>query len=401
MKMIAQTTVVGGRHERGKPGGFVKVQSDLANTLRCVVVPATALIRHSHIFQHLIKHFVLPCSSLINMSITVLLFIFNSCIFSSMPRKKRGHPLNTTYHVMLRGNFGSPVFIDDQCYLNFYDLLKRCCTQYGCKIYLFCLMTNHVHLVMHIANIPLSKVMMSLASNHSRRLNSLLNRKGHVFQDRYQAKPVSDSQYLLELCYYIHQNPVKAKMVKSVDDYPWSSHHCYMGNQSLPWLSKDHLLMRLSQKVLNSQDHYHDFIYQRAGCEITTNLLALDESGNIKMINSINEKTRAPSGCSLSIISINEIITEVCSLLKIEGKLIESISLQRDVVFARSVIAYIAHYSAGYTLRQIASFFGLMPDSLSRTMHKQACAAKFNEAVRKASYRLIKKQSEKISAFNV
>jgi len=237
---------------------------------------------------------------------------------------------------------------------------------------------------------------MNISSSHARKMNKRLNRVGHVFQDRYQAIPVKDDEYFLELCYYIHQNPVKAKMVKSVDDYPWSSHHCYLGNKSFPWLSVSFLQSILAKKFLNSQNLYADFIQQRANCEIKTSLLQVDDKGNIRIMGSVNEQARKSPDRNLSLISINEIITEACNYLAIDETLIASASFQRNVVFARSLIAYIAHYSAGFTLRHIAEIFRLMPDSVSKTMHKHAVMAKFKTAEKNIAYRLKIKQSEKL-----
>ena len=238
--------------------------------------------------------------------------------------------------------------------------------------------------------------MMSIASLHARKMNKRLNRVGHVFQDRYQAIPVKDDEYLLELCYYIHQNPVKAKMVKSVDDYPWSSHHCYLNNQSFSWLSVSFFQSILAKKYINSQNLYASFIQQQAECEIKTSLLQVDEAGNIRIMDSVNEQARKSPDRNLSLISINEIVAEVCNYLNINGTLIASASFQRDVVFARCLIAYLAHYSAGFTLRHIAEIFRLMPDSVSKTMHKHAVMAKFKTAEKNIAYRLKIKQSDKL-----
>jgi putative transposase len=137
----------------------------------------------------------------------------------SMPRKPRIHRVNGFYNVMLRGNYRQGE--------QFCELLQACTQKFLCKIHLYCLMTNHIHLVIEIGDIPLSKIMQSLSSRIAQIINKSLQRSGHLFQGRYKDKIIYDEKYLLELCFNIHMNPVKAKMVGCLDDYPWSSHCVY------------------------------------------------------------------------------------------------------------------------------------------------------------------------------
>ena len=119
-------------------------------------------------------------------------------------------------------------------------------------------MTNHIHMVIEVGDIPLSKVMQSVSARYAGYYNKKNNRIGHLFQGRYLEKLVVDSQYLLELCFYIHQNPVKANMVSNMSDYLWSSHSAYRNRVRLSWLFCDPVLRVIEQ--FSGEASYEAFI---------------------------------------------------------------------------------------------------------------------------------------------
>lgn len=178
-----------------------------------------------------------------------------------MPRRRRIHHLSAVYHVMLRGNYRQDIFLNDNDRNYFLHLLEQAIIKFDCKIHLFCLMTNHVHLVVEVNNIPLWKIMLSIASTYSRYNHKQTNRKGHLFQGRYKAKLVRDEKYLLELCFYIHLNPLKAGIIHNLDLYDWSSHLDYSNRRKLPWLSIDFISSIIKREVkIDPNPSYIDFI---------------------------------------------------------------------------------------------------------------------------------------------
>lgn len=102
-----------------------------------------------------------------------------------MPRKLRIHHKNFFYHVMLRGNFRQSLFFDNDDRIAFLEILEIATHKYLCKIHLFCLMTNHVHLVIEVDHIPLSKIMQHIASVFARKINKKYRRVGRFFQGRF------------------------------------------------------------------------------------------------------------------------------------------------------------------------------------------------------------------------
>lgn len=149
-----------------------------------------------------------------------------------MSRKPRIKSTTGIYHVMLRGLNGQELFHKEDDYLFFQKRLLQLSHPKDaggepmeplCYIYAYCLMTNHVHLMLRTAGKDLSEVVKSLAVSYARYYNHVFSRRGYLFQDRFRSEPVEDFNYLITLFRYIHQNPIKAGLVNDVDAYRWSS----------------------------------------------------------------------------------------------------------------------------------------------------------------------------------
>ncbi len=182
-----------------------------------------------------------------------------------MARKPRIHLPGGVYHVMVRGNGGQDIFLssDDRCH--FLLLLQEGVVRFGHRIHAFCLMTNHVHLAVQVADIPLSRIMQNLSFRYTRWFNRRQRRTGHLFQGRYKAVLVDRDAYLLELVRYIHLNPVRAGMVKEAGDYEWSGHRACVGLDTLPWFTVDYVLGQLADNVARARRRYAAFV--RDGAE--------------------------------------------------------------------------------------------------------------------------------------
>ncbi len=149
-----------------------------------------------------------------------------------MPRKEREHSETGIYHVMLRGINRQDIFDEEEDYWAFIralssiqyrledDQVTRICT---CHIYAYCLMPNHVHLLLCEKEWKVGEVIKSIASSYVLYYNKKYGRTGHLFQDRFKSEPCNDSAYFITLFRYIHQNPVKAGISKDAKEYRYSS----------------------------------------------------------------------------------------------------------------------------------------------------------------------------------
>lgn len=141
-----------------------------------------------------------------------------------MPRKARLYSDTGFYHVMLRGIDRAALFHSDEDRIFFIKLLERYCCD-GFKIHCYCLMDNHVHLI--VQSDLLSEYMHRLAVSYATFFNSKYNRTGHLFQNRFRSEVLETEGSVLRCSRYILQNPVKAGLATSVFTYRWSSWQCY------------------------------------------------------------------------------------------------------------------------------------------------------------------------------
>lgn len=312
-----------------------------------------------------------------------------------MPRKHRIHYPAAIYHVMLRGNNKAKIFYAHEDYEIFYKYLNHVIEYYDCKIHFFCLMTNHVHLVIEIKTIPLSKIMQSLTAAFTMKMNRRYKRCGHLFQGRYKAKVISDDEYFLALCYYIHQNPVNAKIVKELDEYQWSSHLCYLNKTTISFLYMDHTRKLLDAHVQKTAENkYAAFIYDRNDVYTKPTMCSIDADGLLVITDSVNDKIRNNKKVDLRNISLQRVIKVVCENIGVDDNDLPSVSSAQKLTRARALIAYYAHYHGTYLMGDIAIKFARNPESFSKTVHRNLKKI----TVDKAFFKIMKRIERQLSS---
>ncbi len=144
-----------------------------------------------------------------------------------MPRSARKKSSSSIYHIILRGINKQRIFEDDEDYSYFLEKLKAYKDLSLYKIYAYCLMSNHIHLLMVEGEETLGTVFRRIGASYVYWYNWKYGRSGHLFQDRFKSEPVETDQYFLTVMRYIHQNPTQAGIVKTIQEYPWSSYREY------------------------------------------------------------------------------------------------------------------------------------------------------------------------------
>ena len=148
-----------------------------------------------------------------------------------MPRAARKKSSTDIYHVMLRGINRQEIFQDEEDYSRFLRTLSDCKQVSGFKLYAWCLMPNHIHLLLRVQNEPLDLIIKRIGSRYVWWYNMKYERIGHLFQDRYKSEPVEDDAYFLTVLRYILQNPMKAGLESAPGSWPWSSFPHYCGEE--------------------------------------------------------------------------------------------------------------------------------------------------------------------------
>lgn len=145
-----------------------------------------------------------------------------------MAKKLRRKSSTGIYHIILRGINKQVIFHDELDYRKFLEVLQDVKTISGFGIHAYCIMNNHVHILIEEKEEPLSTIMQRIGSRYVYWYNHRYDRVGHLFQGRYRSQPVNDAKYLFTVLRYIHQNPVKARIRAHCSDYRWSSYREYL-----------------------------------------------------------------------------------------------------------------------------------------------------------------------------
>ncbi len=167
-----------------------------------------------------------------------------------MGRRPRIHYSGAIYHVMSRGVDRRDIYVDEADRLKFLAELDRYFGESCVRVHAHCLMGNHFHLAVQVADVCLSTPMQRLLTGYAKYFNERHGRSGHLFEARHLAKLCLDDHYLQRVIRYIHQNPVRAGFVARARDWPWSSVHRFADDGSGddftafdPWEDADSIQM--------------------------------------------------------------------------------------------------------------------------------------------------------------
>lgn len=163
-----------------------------------------------------------------------------------MPKLLRTYSNSKIYHIILKGIDNQDIFYDDQDRRVFLNDMLKTKKEFDCRFYAYCLMDNHVHLVIKTEKEFLSKCMQSLMIRYVQYFNKKYKRIGTLLQSRFKSKNIEDQRYFLEVCKYIHRNPEKAGIAKT-ENYEWSSYNEYVGKAKI--IDKDVLLHYLDNDI--------------------------------------------------------------------------------------------------------------------------------------------------------
>jgi REP element-mobilizing transposase RayT len=290
-----------------------------------------------------------------------------------MARKLRIHFPSAVYHVILRGNAGDPIFFSDQDRYRLYLIFQYAVERFDCRIHAFCLMRNHIHLVVQTGDIPLSRIMQNVSLRFTKWINYSQSRTGHLFQGRYKALLIDADAYLLELVRYIHLNPVRAGIVAAADEYPWSGHGACLGKEILPWFTTDYVLSMFSANAEQARKAYDSFAqdgvgegkrneFQRGTCE--GRILGSD-SFTDEILSMADQKSEQEY-------SLSEVIATVCVHFHISEEMLTAAGKARPMTEARAVAAAIVQIAPQLRLTDLAKLLGRDISALGKAAQRIA-----------------------------
>lgn len=177
-----------------------------------------------------------------------------------MPRMSRIALPNLPHHIVQRGHSRRDVFFGDFDRTDYLNTLAECRVTLRIKIYGYCLMSNHVHLLVDpgadASNI--SSLMKRLAGRHTRRINLRNSWSGSLWESRFKCSPIDTDRYLLTCGRYIDLNPVRAGLVRAPADYAWSSYCARCGIINCEWLDLDPAIEALAETDSRRHERYRE-----------------------------------------------------------------------------------------------------------------------------------------------
>lgn len=288
------------------------------------------------------------------------------------------------YHLTSRGNERKDIFRSQRDREKYLSYLRSASERYQAVIHVFCMLSNHYHLLMETPKGNLSQIMRHINGAYTTYFNVKRGRAGHLFQGRYKAILVEKDEYAKELSRYIHLNPVRAGIVEKPEKYPWSSYRYYIGLEKAPdWLVTDFILSYFSKRVSDAQKRYREFVKDRIGQEYDTPLketvasIILGSSGFFREIKERYIQKRKVSRDLPALrkfspsLSVEKIREEVGSVLGEDKALTEGVSV------------YFSHRYSGVTLKEIGTHFGIGESAVSQRNRRLALKIDKDNQLRK------------------
>ena len=275
-----------------------------------------------------------------------------------MSRPLRLEFAGALYHVYARGDRRQVIYHDDTDRLVWLTVLERICARFNFTVHSFCQMANHYHLLVETGEANLSAGMRQLNGSYSQYFNRRHGLVGHVFQGRYHAVLVQKEAYLLELSRYIVLNPLRAGMVATLEDWPWSSYAFTVGRDPAPrWLQVEWLLGSFGATGAEAIQAYRQFVAAGVGktnpLENTRHQLLLGDDSFIA------QHYAAPSENRLS--EVTRVHRRVLAL---------SLADYQARFPDREQAIWQAYFSTAYTMKQIGAYFNVSNRTVSRIVRK-------------------------------
>lgn len=301
-----------------------------------------------------------------------------------MPRQKRIEVPGALYHIMSRGLDGHNLFQKDEDRLYFLSLLGKQLEKFECRCYGWALQDNHYHLLIRPRGRDLGLLMRRLNSNYARFFNKKYKRRGYLFQDRYKSIATQEYIYFKELIRYIHLNPIRAGIVKSIeklDVYQWTSHYDLMNGSRFNWLFTMEILGRFNYKKEDALKQYRRFLKEGINSENEKKdefYIPYQNKGKNEDIRVIGdpEFVRRALKMDVSYITrrnrlrregkdLDYLCNKICAYFDVSENKIRKSSRNTNRSNARDTFAYLAKRELVSSLNEISNYLYISPSAVS------------------------------------
>jgi putative transposase len=305
-----------------------------------------------------------------------------------MARRPRVFAAGVLYHVIVRGNQRQKIFTSDKDYQAYIERLARYRKKYDYKLHAYCLMPNHVHLLLESSEHPLAKLMQGLQQSYSQYFNLKHRKTGHVFEGRYKAILCQKDEYLLQLIRYIHLNPVRAGMVRTPERYRYSGDHAYLQGKATEMIDPAPVLT-----MLGGQRAYRRFVQDGLSEGHKEEYYAVENQrflGAKGFGERLLKKEPRFSGRRVRRRSIETVARELAKELKIAVHALRSPDRGWTISKARTIAAYVLVRRLGYRLSDVAAYFNRDIATLATLLARLSDRLQADDAARRELDRLSK-----------
>lgn len=318
-----------------------------------------------------------------------------------MPRQARLDTPGALHHIMVRGINRSAIFDDDEDRSCFLARLGQNILETQSSLYAWVFMKTHCHLLVRSGRQGISALMRRLLTWYAQYYNRRHRRTGHLFENRYKSILCEEENYLLALVRYIHLNPVRAKLVKTMEEldlYPWSGHGVILGKGEYPWMDRAYILGQFARTEGKAIRAYHRFVQDGLAegrrPELTGGGLIRSQGGWSQVValrgrggKELSDERILGSGEFVEQIlqeaeerqlrqmklrrkgkRIEDIIREECGKHKVSGEELRKGSRRALVSQVRAAIAYRSKEELGISGAEIARQLGVNTSSINRAI---------------------------------
>ena len=180
-----------------------------------------------------------------------------------MPRSARLDAPGALHHIMIRGIERRQIFRDNSDREDFLSRLEKLLPATQTSCYAWAFIPNHAHFLFRTGKVPIATLMRRLLTGYAVYFNHRHKRSGQLFQNRYKSILCQEDIYLAELVRYIHLNPLRAGLVKSLGElnyYFYCGHSALMGNKKRDWQDVDYVLSYFGKQHIGARSQYYDFV---------------------------------------------------------------------------------------------------------------------------------------------
>jgi len=318
-----------------------------------------------------------------------------------MPRGSRIDAAGAVHHIMVRGIERRKIFDSDADRDHFLHRMGEILLDTQTTCFAWALMPNHFHLLLRTGKVPISTIMRRLLTGYALWFNRSRCRHGHLFQNRFKSILCQEDSYLLELVRYIHLNPLRARLVKSIqelDAFPYSGHSTLMGGFQKSWQETDEILKLFGSKPALARRMYRQFVEQGIGQGRRNDLAGgglirsaggweglkqkreegqyqrSDERmlGDSDFVSRVLEKTKESLTKSQKLKSegmdVDKIAAQVSRLMGIAVEDVWAIGKQQHIVNARSLLCYWAVRELGVSMSSLSRRLRISLPAISKSV---------------------------------